>query len=123
MFFVDLLFALVVALLLTAVFFAGFRRPGPWGIWWIFLLVVFLAAWAGGVWIEPFGPPLFNVYWLPFVFVGLIFALLVAAAAPPAPPRPYATATAPQEPVAVAVDLFFWVMVVGLLLAIIVAYI
>lgn len=98
MFFIDLLFALVIALLLTAVFAAGFRRRGPWGIWWIFLLVIFLAAWAGGVWMTPFGPTLFDVYWLPFVFVGLVAALLLAAAAPPTTRRTYSETTpAPSE--------------------------
>ena len=61
MFLVDLLFALVVALVLTAIFAAVFRTTGPWNVWWIFALVVFLAAWAGGLWL-PFGPPLFGVY-------------------------------------------------------------
>ena len=87
MFFVDVLGALLVAVILSVIFIRGFRRQGPWASYLIFFIVVFLAAWAGGVWVtpgelEPWGP-----YWLPFLFVGLIFALLLAAAAPPRHPR------------------------------------
>lgn len=126
MFFVDLLFALVVALLLTAIFSAGFRNRGPWGLWWVFLLVVFLAAWAGGVWLTPFGPPLLDVYWLPFLFVGLVVALLIAAAVPPEPRRPRAPVAASEvatEEAVAAFSIFFWVLLIGLALAIILWYV
>jgi hypothetical protein len=126
MFLVDLLFALVVALLLTAVFSLGFRNPGPWGVWWVFLLVIFLAAWAGGVWVTPFGPPLFDTYWLPILFVGLFFALLLAAI-PPYPRPTYEPGVPPAggtaEGAAVALGTFFWVLILGFALVIILAYV
>jgi hypothetical protein len=127
MFFADLLLALAVALLLTAIFSAGFRNRGPWGAWWIFLLVVFLATWAGGLWLVPFGPTVFDVAWLPFLFVGLIAALLLAAAVPPArPPRTYGEAVAEaraEEAAVAAFSIFFWVLLVGLAVAVIVSYV
>jgi hypothetical protein len=125
MFFVDFSFALVVGLLLTALFAAIFDARGPWDIWWAFLLIVFLAAWVGGVWVTPFGPTLFEVAWLPFLFVGLIFALLMAAI-PPTRPRTYgkAVAEARAEETAVTVlSIFFWLLIVLMVIALIVAYI
>jgi len=52
----------------------------------LFFLVVFLAAWTGGIWFIPLGPPIWEVYWLPYLIVGLIFALIMVAAVPPLPP-------------------------------------
>lgn len=125
MFFIDLLFALAVALLLTLIFAAILGTRGPWASVWVFLLVVFLAAWAGGLWITPFGPPLFDTYWLPFLLVGLIFALLLAAVTPVAPPRTRreAIAQAREEEAAVAaLTVFFWVLIIALAGAVVLAY-
>jgi len=127
MFFVDLLLALVVALVLSAIFSAAFRIRGPWGIWWIFLLVIFLATWAGGVWLTPFGPTLFDVAWLPFLFVGLIFTLILAAVVPPArPPRTYSEAVAEvraEEAAVAAFSIFFWIMLISLIIVIVLGYV
>jgi len=126
MFFIDLLVALVVALLMTAIFVAGFRSRGPWGVWWVFLLVVFMAAWAGGAWITPFGPTLFDAYWLPVLVAGFFFALLLVAAAPPAPPRTRAETIAEaraEEETAVVFGVFLWVLLIGLALTIVLAYV
>jgi len=48
MFWVDVLFALSMALIFTMIFAAGLRRTGPWSSVAVFFLVIFLAAWAGG---------------------------------------------------------------------------
>jgi hypothetical protein len=126
MFLVDLLLALAVALLLTAIFAGGFRNRGPWDAWWVFLLVVFLATWAGGLWFAPFGPTVFEVAWLPFLFVGLIVALLLAAVVPPArPPRTYGEAIAEaraEEATVAAFSAFFWILLIGLAVAVVLAY-
>jgi hypothetical protein len=124
LFLVTALFALVVALVLTGIFFLLLRNRGPWSLWWAFFLVVFLGALAGGVWAAPFGPALFDVYWLPILISGLIFALLLAAASPrrsirrpventgqPAPAR--------EEPY---LSYLFWVLLTVLFLVIIIAY-
>jgi hypothetical protein len=79
MFFVHLLFALFVALILSAVFAIGFRKTGPWENIFILFMLIFLISWAGGVWLTPMGPPLWGAYWLPFLLVGVIVALLLAA--------------------------------------------
>jgi hypothetical protein len=128
-FLVDVLFALVFALLLTGIFTATFRRRGPWDIWWGFLLVIFLGIWAAGLWITPvpFGPTWLTLSWLPALIVGVFLALLLAAATPPQPPRtPRTRRAAPGEEVEettlIALDVFFWVLVVGMVLSIILAY-
>ncbi len=92
MVFVDVLFAFLVAVFLSAIFALGVRRQGPWTDFVAFFTIVFLAAWAGSVWVTPVGRSLWGVYWLPFPFVGFVIALLLAASAPAGPlahaPRP-----------------------------------
>jgi len=85
MFFVDLLFALLIGLLLSVLFTLIFDARGPWDIFWVFLLLVVLGSWVGGLWLVPFGPVLFDVAWIPFLLAGLFFALILAAATPPPP--------------------------------------
>lgn len=80
MFFVHLLFAFFTALIVSAIFALGFRRTGPWASFFIFFMLIFLISWAGGVWLTPMGPPLWGAYWLSFLLVGLMGALLLAAA-------------------------------------------
>jgi small-conductance mechanosensitive channel len=81
MIFVECLFALAVALFLTVVFAViGRQAKTPVRVL-VFFLVVFLGAWAGGIWITPVGPSLLGVYWLSFFAAGLIFALILEAVA------------------------------------------
>jgi len=86
MFFTDVMTAIIVAtVIMVPLYLTG--RTGPWSgrIW--FGLVLFLFTWVGGVWGGPYGPVLWGVSWLPFVFFGLIFALLMAAGVPRRLPR------------------------------------
>ena len=136
MFAVDLAFAFIIALVFTVILVAllGWRRPGYEATWrtafFVFLLL-FLFAWAGGVWLAPFGPAFYNVYWVPFVVIAVLYALLLLAAAPPRLPgsRTRATTTntavqAEREDVAAeAFGLFFWILAVLLLLAVVMFYI
>jgi hypothetical protein len=41
---------------------------------WLFSLV-FLAIWAGGIWIRPVGPSVGGVFFLPFVIVGFLVVI------------------------------------------------
>lgn len=126
MFFPGLLFALVIACLLTLIFAIGFRRQG-WGIGlMLFFLILFLATWAGGLWITPIGPLWWGIPWLSFLWVGIIMALLLAALIPDGrrsqaggvPKRP----TAAEADTLMAIDIFFWVLIAGLLVTIIIRY-
>jgi hypothetical protein len=125
----DFLFALVIAFLIFVVFLHGFRWVGPFGgVLWFFLIVLF-ASWTGGVWVRPVGPVLWGVYWVPFVVVGLLAALLLAAASPPRPPgKPprgvdEEDAKGRAEILGVTLSVFFWIMLIFLVLAIAVHYI
>jgi hypothetical protein len=128
MFVADLFVALVVALLIGLVFFVIMGRS-PWkGFFWAFL-AIFLFSWAAGVWIRPFGPSIWGVTWLPFLVFGFLLALIIAATVPPRPRRPgpdvLERGEAASEPDAthVAVGVFFWVLLLGLLVALVGHYV
>ena len=126
MFLPGLLFALVIACILTIIFAVGFRRQ-EWGAGLLlFFLILFLATWAGGLWLTPIGPLWWGVPWLSFLLVGLVIALLLVALIPAGrPPRinrdPRRQARASAETL-MAIDIFFWVLIVGLLVTIVIRY-
>jgi hypothetical protein len=125
MFFVDLFVALIIGFLFTMIFAVLFESRGPWEVWWVFLLIVVLGAWVGGLWLAPMGPVWYGVTWLPFLFAGLFFALLLVAATPPAPRRrtEMTYAEAETSTGVAAFSIFFWILILGLLVAIILAYV
>ncbi len=99
-FWTDVFLSVVIATILTAAFALAYRQKGPWVSLPIFFSVVMLATWAGGIWITPVGPKIYGVPWVPFVIVGVIFALLLAIARAEVPPprtRPEAAEEAYQE--------------------------
>ena len=125
----DIAFALLIALILAAVFvpLLGWRRPGDtigdeleedaagWGAAFLFFfLIVFLFTVAAGLWLEPVGPVAWGVPWLGFLFIGILVALLLAAAAPPPRrgPRPM-EGTEEQLDIeeAAGLGLFFWLLI------------
>ncbi|MBD3181583.1 hypothetical protein GF312_04770 [Candidatus Poribacteria bacterium] len=126
MFFTHLLFAIILGFLFTLVFAVGFRRRGPWGNIFIFFVLVFLVTWAGGLWIAPFGPVYWGVAWLPFLIIGFLFAMLLAASGPVQPVK------SPEEAIEEAkievavqsiLNIFLWVFILGLVFAIVYSYI
>lgn len=125
MFLRELIFALLIAVTLSAIFFFGFRRFGSWPSMLVFFLIVFLAAWAGGLWLTPVGRPFWGVYWVPFLIAGIIFALLLAASAPTRLPRYRGEALRQAEKaknVEAAVSMLMWVLIIMLGVAIITRY-
>jgi hypothetical protein len=128
MFLVDVLFALSMALIFTMIFAVGLRRTGPWSSVAVFFLVIFLAAWAGGLWISPAGPVFLGIYWLPILLVAFFIALLLAAGPPRRPPHVKTISEAEEEAqerraVARAFDAFFWVLLVGFGVLIVLGYV
>lgn len=89
---IEILVALLVSAVLTIVLIAVFRwqRPGAKGYWssalYLFALL-FVANWAGGVWLSPFGPVAWGSYWVPFVITGLVVAVLLLFIVPNRRPR------------------------------------
>ncbi|MFW6163994.1 MAG: hypothetical protein ACODAJ_14605, partial [Planctomycetota bacterium] len=107
----------------------GWRHPrveAPWAAALFVFLVLFLAAWAGGVWLMPFGPVLWGSRWLPFVLVGLVVALiLLAVGSTVHQPGSSAEAVAQARETAVMGTVFgivFWALMLCLLAAIVVHY-
>ncbi len=127
MFIVDVLFALVMAAIFTMIFAIGLRRTGPWSSILVFFAVVFLAAWAGGLWISPAGPVFLGIYWVPILLVAFLVALLLASIRPP-PTRHVETIseaeTEAQQRRAVerAFDAFFWALLIGFMIVIVLGY-
>lgn len=127
MFIVDLLFAFVMAGIFTLVFAVGFRRPGPWSSVVAFFLVIFLAAWAGGLWISPAGPVFLGIYWLPILLTAFLVALLLASVPPRRPPHVETVSVAKErareeQTVRRAFDAFFWAVLVGFAVLIVLGY-
>ena len=133
MFLIDFLVALAVALLLTVIIAALFGSTGPWPYAWLAFLLILLVAWAAGTWARPIGPPLWGVYWMPFLVFGLVVALVIAAATPPdggrrlsgeVPVSPEAAAReeGASDETAVAVGMGVWILFIVLLVALVLGY-
>lgn len=127
MFIVDVLFALVMAGIFTMVFAIGLRRTGPWSSILVFFAVVFLAAWAGGLWISPAGPVFLGIYWVPILLVAFLVALLLASVRPQAPKHVQTISEAEAEAkerraVERAFDAFFWTLLIGFMIVIVLGY-
>ena len=74
----ELSFSLVVALGLSALFALVTRGKYRRLDLSLFFLIIFLSTWAFGIWITPFGPTMWGVPWLVYVFVGVVFSILVS---------------------------------------------
>jgi hypothetical protein len=126
---VESLFALGVALFLTVVFTVVGRRAKSrlWVI--VFFLLVFLSAWAGGIWLNPLGPSILGVFWLSYFVVGLIFALALEAVAAfhSGPVRPGSAEIRMDEKegreMKSMLSMFFWVLLLTFIVAIVLGYI
>jgi hypothetical protein len=125
MFFTHLLLALVIGLLFAAIFPMGMRGYRGGYAFLIFFLLLFFATWAGGVWLTPIG---YAYPWFVFLLIGLFLALFIAALLPPAPPprkkqkEPGTEPTASEAATIVTVNAFFWILLIGLMIAIILGY-
>jgi energy-coupling factor transporter transmembrane protein EcfT len=72
----------LVSLILSWIFLRFVHEHGPWRRPWAFTLVIFLFAWAGGAWVAPGLSSGWITYWIPFVLVGLVTAVLIVTASP-----------------------------------------
>ena len=123
MFLTDLMVVLVVTLVLTAIFAVGIRKQKAGPVLFSFFVILFLTTWAVGAWINP--APLRGLPWLSYLLVGILFALLLTVIIPLAKYAKGGGAKEAEEKeiAIVAFDLFFWVLVVGLIAAIVVRYV
>jgi type VI protein secretion system component VasK len=128
MFFPSFFFVLLIAMVLTLIFAMGLGRHRSGTVLLMFFIILFLATWAGGLWIHPVGPPTWGVPWLSFLIVGFILAIMLAALIPPAPRnRPVAGEGRPEseeeKKEMVAFNAFVWILLVALVVAIILRFI
>jgi hypothetical protein len=129
MFFMHLLFALFFAVILFAFLAGALGLKGPWSrLFWLFI-VLFLATWVGGAWLTPMGPLMGGAYWLPFLVAGIVFTVFLAAFTLPAPRETTVELVDEKEKEAerkaamTALGIFFWILILLLVAAIIVRYI
>jgi hypothetical protein len=118
MFIMEMTISLAIGLLLTALFGAGLRMRGPWESLFVFFCLVSLSAWAGGAWVSPRGPVLWGVSWAPFLVIGSITALFLAATPKRNTPNEQEETLATEEMILGNV---FWILI-GVLGAVIAAH-
>ena len=118
MFIIDLFVALVVGMIIVSIVSRAFGTKGPWGSLLWFFLVVSLFAWAGGVWLVPFGPMFWGIGWLPIIFMGFLVSLLLTAASPRTPRwrRASKKEVTSEAGTRAVVDVIFWVVIICLLI-------
>ena len=114
----GLIFALVIAILITFFFVYVIRSKGPWKTIWPFFFVIFLGVWSASFWIHPLGPTLQDVAWVPLLFIGLIISLLLSIAIPPKK-RKYKDNKKDIDQPKNALTAFFWLLIIILVIPII----
>ena len=115
MFIADLLVALAAGFVIVWIVSSVFGTKGPWDSFLWFVLVVALFAWAGGVWLMPFGPRWGGIGWLPIVWMGILVGLLLTSVSPRTSRKRAATAEKGAAAERNAdVDAFLWVLIVFL---------
>jgi membrane protease YdiL (CAAX protease family) len=113
----DLLVAFAFALLMVWIFSLVFKTKGPWNKFIHFFLVVGLFAWAGGVWLVPFGPKWYGIGWMPILLMCFIAILMVTAATSRSPQGIVKKKRIIEESEGkAALDIFFWLLIIGLVL-------
>lgn len=131
--FKELLISLAVALVLCVIVALVTRKKAHrTGFAWFFLFV-FMATWAGGVWIRPFGPAWGDIRWLQFLVVGLLVVLMFALFAPFKPPQGRQDTLDQLEEIArqnelhkltyITLGAVFWIIFIILIIAVIARYI
>ncbi len=113
--------ALALAAIAVAILTFGLRVGTAHRSSWALLVVVFLLTWAGGVWLEPFGPPIGKVYWLPFTLIAILVAILLAAVLPPRV-HTHAQVVEREHEVEVGLGVFFWTLVAALAAIVVLGY-
>jgi hypothetical protein len=133
MFILEVIFAACISLLLRGLFVLVTRnRNGKTGSLWLFL-VIFLATWAGGIWLKAFGPSLWGVHWLGFLVAGLFVSIILVITMPNRAPKGRRETLDILEKVArnrelnqityLTLGVFFWILLAFLIIAIISRYI
>lgn len=111
----------LIAAIFSGILIAIIGRPTAKskGLGFLFYFVLlFLAMWAGALWITPFGPVIYGAAILPILMVAVLISLLIVVSAmTPFERDTLRTPTTPGErkAVMVAFGVFFWIVVVVLI--------
>lgn len=121
--FATIIGIILLALLISVIFFYGFKSHGPWGTFWTYFLVLFFGVWITALWVNPVGPLYWGIAWFDLIFVGVLLALILAAASPLSSkdfedPEVKVTSERYDRQGAV-VGAFFWIMLLFFILAVI----
>lgn len=130
MFFGEIFVILDIALLFSLLLVGGFNwrrgeNPAAWPSVIFMFLILFPILWVADLWLQPAGPVVLDVYWVPLLVVGLIVALILAALVPPQPRRRVAETGEPPEAefaTYTAFGMFFWILMLLLVLTIFLGY-
>lgn len=120
----QVLTALVIGLVFSLLFGLLFReREGAPSFLLVFVLFFFFA-WAGGLWLVPWGPVMFGVYWLPSAAVTLLIFLLIASFVPRTPRtrREAREQIEVKQTAVVAFSFIFWIVIGALGASILIGY-
>ncbi|NBC82213.1 MAG: hypothetical protein GVY19_02415 [Bacteroidetes bacterium] len=109
----SILYALLLSILIAALFFYVIKIKGPWQNYWMFAVVLFLFILGTAVWINPKNPTISEIHWIPPIIAGFVVAFLLASATPSAQARRSIEKEYEQQNTdsrAVAVSIFFWIL-------------
>jgi len=120
---IGILYLISLAFIITFFFVFLINNRGPWGNFWAFFAIIFLAIFAADAWVGPVGPYFYDeIYWVPPLAVGLLFALLLAATTPSPKTRSELEIEKKELPEnkksAAAFGTFFWFLFALLLLVV-----
>lgn len=117
----ELIFAGLIAIVITVLYVFLMRNRGPWKSIWPFFFVIFLGVWSASFWIHPIGSALQHYDWVPLLYIGFIIALLLASVVPVKQKSKQSAQDnkAPDDP-KVALNVFFWLLILVLLIPIII---
>ncbi len=123
----DIIFSIVLSLIITFVFAVGFKNKGPWGAIWAFFLLIFLAVWAGSIWVNPAGVEVWGYPIIPVAIIGVVCALIISATAPPDSRETIRhheeLGTNPKKGLSMnSFSVYFWLVMVTLVLIIVFGY-
>lgn len=126
----EIILAFLIGLLLAIVMVAVFRwqKPGAKGYWSTLLFLfalLFVASWAGGLWISNFGPVGWGIRWLPFVVAGVVISILLLVLIPQRRPRTTEEAERQatlQTGMPGVVNVILWILIVALAISIVAYY-
>lgn len=124
--FLAIIYLLIVAIAITLVFSLLLRLRGPWGSIWATFIIILFAVIAASFWVEPAGPLYRDIYYMPPLVVGILVALLLAAATPSPRTRSKLDRTErekeKEEADFYSVGIFFWILFAVMLVVLGIGY-